>query len=422
MPDKSTKYDPCLHPFEVKSTRIYLNSGEMNTRTFEKRCGNRRADKCQPCSTIWKDDAYFTLMRPSREHKGTITFITLTAPGSTIFGKTHTAQYQGMKSERCACRGFHKPEDSIIGLPILRKGVDEFEYRRVVEFNNLASRLVTVTLQKIYRQLATELGKDIKEVRLPTARVMEWQSRGLLHAHIIVRGHIPTFIIENAVNGSPKNKRRRIDPATHKGIRWGNQVNVRHLNSDQENQIGYLSAYMTKVVGYALKDVSTNAREKNTSRKIFNQKLRSHTNSVITCKKSWTECSASSQATDQMKAIDMDTNRRVYCVKHRRGFHQIGFTGNVLTLNKKWGATMKEEKSKRQLFASGNASPMRTAVKAGRFNSVKSFITEVEVKRKKSPLEELLDNKKRAQTVVNERNSFQITTQKEIQNAFTYRC
>lgn len=408
---KPPKYEPCVRPLEITRTTTYLASGKSSVSVFDKRCGTRRADKCEPCSFVWRDDAYHALMNPSKEHQGTVTFITLTAPGSEFFGKTHTAQYAGLMSERCSCRSFHKPEDEIVGLPIKSAKGKEFEYRKVVEFNQKSSRLVTVTLQKIYRQLGQLNGKSEKEVRLPTARVMEWQSRGVLHAHILVRGNIPTFIVENAVNGSPKNKhRRRIDPANHAGMRWGSQVNVRHINSGDEKQLGRLGGYMTKVVGYALKDVNSQDAIKNLERKKFTRKLRSYTNEVIRCNKPWSICSASPTATNEQRMSDLTRTNKPYCVKHRRAFHQIGFTGNVLTLNRIWGSSLKQSREARIAFMKSQFSGVRDAVKASRLDTEKKAITVVVKKKDLTKIFQTLDKKYSRRTVLNEGLSTPIRT------------
>jgi hypothetical protein len=68
--------------------------------------------------------------------------------------------------------------------------------------------LTAITLQKIWRLLATETQTSVKNVKRPTARVMEWQDRGLLHVHIVVLGKIPANIVKAAINGrNPQDKK-----------------------------------------------------------------------------------------------------------------------------------------------------------------------------------------------------------------------
>jgi hypothetical protein len=404
MSTQEQVYDPCVRPVTIRRTTTDLQTGVIKDQEFEKRCGTRRKDKCEPCSKIWKRDAYFALISPSKEHKSSLTFITLTAPGVWFFGQTHTAQWNNKPSERCACRAFHQPHDEIVGTPV---EPDDFDYDKVVEFNNKVSRLTTVTLQKIHRLLLTDLNrnsisstkKTIRDVRLPTARVMEWQERGVLHVHIIVRGFIPTYIIENAVKGSQATKtRRRIEPTTYQHQGWGNQVNVRHLNSADSNQIGKLSSYVTKVVNYALKDVDTETVEQSKIKSNYHRKLRYWTNQVVKCDKPFSECNASMKTPEDVIRY-RTIERKQFCVKHRRAHHQIGFTGNVLTMNRAWGSSLRSERLKRQGYAQTQGQSVRPAVKAGRLDYVKKLVTHVVVRKDKNSHNYLLAKSKMLQTV-----------------------
>ena len=82
---------------------------------------------------------------------------------------------------------------------------------------------------------------------------MEWQRRGLLHVHLLVRGEVPADVVERAVRGAGKTESRRsITPASHAGHRWGPQVDVQHIEPKDRD---HLIAYITKMVTYAIKDV-----------------------------------------------------------------------------------------------------------------------------------------------------------------------
>jgi len=226
--------------------------------------------------------------------------------------------------------------------------------------------------------------KTIKDVRLPTARVMEWQDRGVLHVHVIVRGHIPTYIVEKAVNGSsPTSTRRRVMPAEHEGQRWGEQFDVRHINSSDHSQLAKLGGYITKVVGYALKDVTAHGKEERKGKERFNNRLRSTTNSVVDCKKTSAECDASPELQSMGSVVRSHRRQKQFCIKHRRAHHQLGFTGNVLTLNRAWGSSLKRARETRIAFASGRSPIQRNAVKAVRFNTVKKLVTHEVCKRSK---------------------------------------
>lgn len=377
---EAKKYEACLNPFVIYRRETGLETGLITDSSFEKRCGARRKDKCPPCSKVWRDDAYFALVNGAKTHKGSVTFLTFTAPGSKTFGKSHTAQYQGKVSERCACRSFHKPDDQLVGLPIIRSDSEPFAYEKIVAFNNVAPRLTAVTLQKIWRLMATDLGKDVNEVRMPYARVMEWQERGLLHTHIIVLGHIPTYIVEQAINGAPPTKkRRRVLPTTHKGYRWGEKYKVQHINSGDLSQTNKLSGYVTKLVSYALKDVGETGQHTTSPQSSYRNQLRKQANKVIRCDKPTSVCCLSDLNKVNQRYFYSQSTKLNYCVRHRRGHHQLGFTGNVLSINRKWGYSLKSARLARANFA--NKSSTQDAVKASCVHKEKKLVTYV-VKRK----------------------------------------
>lgn len=391
-----------MNPFTIYKRTLNHSTGEVTSVEFDKRCGTRRKDLCEPCSVIWKDDAYFALMTGAKAKSGEITFITLTAPGSKVFGKTHTAQHQGKASERCVCRKFHTREDPLVGLPLDKR---EFQHQKIVEFNNYAPRLLSVTVQKIFRLLGTSQGLTSKDARLPMARVFEWQERNLLHCHIIVLGKIPKDIVEAAVNGRPKtDKSRRVLPAEHKGHRWGNQVDVKHIDSGKDAELKKLSTYVTKVVGYALKDVTAAGMETDLAKASFRSELRKHTNQVISCDKSWAICTAAHGSNPALILRNREIVNKPFCSKHRRGHHQLGFTGNVLSLNRSWGSSLKDARERRRTFAQKRANLLPAAAKAAGLEPEKNSVTYVVVRKRTKEQNDLLATMRRAGTFTNGRN------------------
>ena len=348
-PTSTPKYEKCLRPFFIGRQEIHLGTGEVGLSTFEKRCGTRRKDLCEPCSVIWKDDAYFALMNGAKNYNGKITFITLTAPGWRRFGKAHTITQGDRKYSTCACRKFHKETDPIVGLPLDK---NNFQHKKVVEFNHLAPRLAAITLQKIWRLMATQNQTTIKNSKRPTARIMEWQDRGLLHTHIIVLGEIPESIVKAAINGREAlNNSRRVSPTSHKGVRWGTQFDVKHIDGKNLNETKKLSAYVTKVISYAVKDVTRENTAKHPGHNAHRQELRSHTNSVISCSATPFQCSGADLGKNYSHLLARLSSQVGLCRKHYRGKHQLGFTGNVLSLNRSWGSSLGAARKTRQNWA-----------------------------------------------------------------------
>lgn len=403
MSSSGHKYPGCENPFVIRRTAVDTFTGEVTFNEFEKRCGNRRAVVCQGCSEMWRDDAFFALLKGAKLHNGNVTFITFTADGAKTFGPTHTAQRNGKISERCVCRKFHKVDDAVIGTPVSKNGkrVKSFDYKKVVEFNHYAPRLTAITLQKIWRQLATHTGQTEKESKLPYARVIEWQERGLVHVHVIVLGHIPTFIVERAINGAESDgKRRKILPTEHKGHRWGQQVDVRHIKAVGDEELKKLSSYVTKLVGYAVKDVCLNKTAESDIQQSFKQRLRAETKRVIECDKEWSKCCVGGNALPALRAKNVLLPYRHLCLRHRRGHHQIGFTGNVLSMGRKWGSSMRDARMRRIQYKSQQKS-VHTADKAVCLDKERVFVTLVVVRKSNLVSKKLLDFRQPASTVRN---------------------
>ena len=97
MPDLQTPAPTpksrCSHPITLVPKCAHLNTGEIFTgKSIEKPCGSRLAERCEYCSGIYAADARSVFnggvdSDPMLESH--FTFVTLTAPGSQVFGKTH---------------------------------------------------------------------------------------------------------------------------------------------------------------------------------------------------------------------------------------------------------------------------------------------------------------------------------------------
>jgi hypothetical protein len=385
-------FSPCTRPVKMRRHQVHTTTGEVFLRDFDVRCGTRRQEDCEPCSKVWQADAFHALVRGANQYGGTLTFITFTAPGDSEFGRTHTAQHLGLASERCACRNFHSPDSPLVGLPV---DPETYDYDRVSEFNNAAPRLTTVTMQKVWRQWATELGISVKEARKPTVRVMEFQRRGLLHVHLLVLGEVPRALVERAVKGSPKEgTRRSITPASHRGFHWGTQVDVQHIKPSDR---GHLLAYVTKMVSYAIKDVTAHdpmgkaikpAYQHRYALEDAGERAVSCDHSRASCKHGW--ATQTINLGDRKMGIHIGCKTSRVCVRHGRASRQFGFTGNVLAMNRSWGTTLGDARRTRREWQAAQqatpavASPMETIrwervttrpAQAGRLDLVMELVT-----------------------------------------------
>ena len=176
-------------------------------------CKTRRASQCPPCAEVYRADTYQLIRAGLTGGKGIpatvadhpCVFTTLTAPP---FGPVHTRRERGGKELACrprraagtcphgalmSCPDRHGPDDDRLGEPLC---ADCYDYTGSVLFNACAPELwrrFTITLR---RTLARQTGLTSKafaaQVRLSYAKVAEYQRRGVVHFHAIIRLDGPT--------------------------------------------------------------------------------------------------------------------------------------------------------------------------------------------------------------------------------------
>jgi hypothetical protein len=168
-------------------------------------CGTRRERLCMACSDRYRGDAFQIVAAGMRGGKGIaasvathpMVFLTATAPG---FGPVHAHRRDGSACRRrrqlpiCPhgqpvyCFEVHSGEDPLVGSPFCE---DCFDYEGAVIFNASVTELWQRALLAAHRALATHAGMSEKklrqEVRLSYQKVSEFQRRGLVHLHTVVR-------------------------------------------------------------------------------------------------------------------------------------------------------------------------------------------------------------------------------------------
>ena len=178
-------------------------------------CGNRREHVCPACSGIYKKDAQQIIRSGLTGGKGipeTVTghpcvFATLTAPG---FGPVHTTRTgkrgqllpcrprRDASQRRCphgrdiSCPRRHQPDDPRLGKPMCP---DCYDYTGHVLFNALVPELWRRFTIYLPRQLARMTGVTQKHLRTQVTvrfvKVAEYQTRGIIHYHAIIRLDAP---------------------------------------------------------------------------------------------------------------------------------------------------------------------------------------------------------------------------------------
>ena len=208
----------CSHPIQLRSRTdmIDLGTGELAPLYGEVSvaCGNRREAVCPACSAVYKRDARQLVRAGLAGGKGipdTITahpcvFATLTAPS---FGPVHSRRMRGKtvlpcrprrdaNARRCphgrdiSCPTRHVETDPRLGQPMCG---DCYDYESAVLFNAYAADLWRRFVTYLPRQLARRLGITQKRlralVRIRFVKVAEYQARGVVHFHAVIRLDAP---------------------------------------------------------------------------------------------------------------------------------------------------------------------------------------------------------------------------------------
>lgn len=200
-----------INPATGEILNSYSSAAEPDGVTYV-RCGNRRASVCPSCSHEYKGDVWHVLMAgaaggmknvPETVAAHPLVFATLTAPS---FGLVHAAKKPGRPgSRRCHprsgdrkqlcphgrprwCMAVHDHTDPATGQPLCP---DCYDYAAHLVWQWWAPELwrrFTITLR---RRLAQHLGVSEtaarRLVRVQFAKVAEYQRRGVIHFHALIR-------------------------------------------------------------------------------------------------------------------------------------------------------------------------------------------------------------------------------------------
>lgn len=248
---------PCAHPIKM----VDVETAEV----IEVRCKSRRIAQCPSCAALYRGDAS-NILRVGALDSNADAFVWLTL-GAPSFGDVHRvprAPSKAMARKRketkprsCRCGVVHdeKRDDHLRGVPISPR---EYRYRDAVLWNRHVGALWHRTVDAI----AEEWGERPEYVR-----VSEWQARGSVHFHCLIR--VPAGVLAGA--SGPKTAESlaaaieqicaRVstqDATGRTDIKWGGRsihaefIWDRHGDSKSTR---VLCGYMAKLCNYAAKDL-----------------------------------------------------------------------------------------------------------------------------------------------------------------------
>ncbi|MGW0553665.1 replication initiator protein RepSA [Streptomyces sp. NPDC002926] len=237
-------------------------------------CGNRRASRCQPCAYLYAGDAY-RLVRaglsgddamniPTAVRERPRVFTTLTAPS---FGRVHNIPDTG----RCRCGTRHTNEDPALGTAL---DPTTYDYAGAVLFNNHAGELWHRFINRLRRELAAAAGLTqtaFKETaRLSFNKVAEFQKRGAIHFHAVIRIDGPSGpdstpprwatldLLTNAIRAARKHPYTTVtvpaaDAQPARTLSWGKKLDVQPIQAfndgddiSEQKVAAYVAKYATK--------------------------------------------------------------------------------------------------------------------------------------------------------------------------------
>ncbi|GAA2087928.1 replication initiator protein RepSA [Streptomyces albiaxialis] len=239
-------------------------------------CGNRRASRCPACAWTYAGDTYHLIRAglTGDEAKGTPptvrehprVFATLTAPS---FGPVHNRPRSG----RCRC-GTRHPEDA----PALGTALDPatYDYAGAVLWNNHASELWRYFTIYLRREIARRAGLTQAEARetsrLSFGKVAEYQKRGAVHFHAVIRfdgpdgpdsppPHWATLaLLTDAIQAAAARVALVVPAAGDqpaRTLRWGKQLDVQPIGAFGQGEDLTEAAVASYVAKYATKAAET---------------------------------------------------------------------------------------------------------------------------------------------------------------------
>jgi hypothetical protein len=364
----------CRRPVRLRgqTQAIDVATGECRTifsttcepdETLLKCCGNRREQVCPSCAEVYRGDAFQLVAAGLKGGKGVpdsvathpALFVTLTAPS---FGPVHTLREAHGKAQRCrprrdaatcphgvrlSCGEVHDANDARLGEPLC---LDCFDYQAAVIWNALAPELWRRTAIQIPRELARLCGTSQRRlrqrVRLSYVKVAEYQRRGVLHFHLVVRldaaqpkdraglvepppAEFTPELLAAAVRAAVEHARAPVPQSRDDigpmvdHVQWGRQIDIRHLR----RSAGERTACASYIAKYATKSTEAvgGLTHRLTASDLARLRVRPHVARLIRC------------------AWHLATEPRFRPLQLRLWAHALAFRGHCFTKSRRYSTT-----------------------------------------------------------------------------------
>ncbi|WP_375256549.1 replication initiator protein RepSA [Streptomyces sp. PKU-EA00015] len=304
-------------------------------------CGNRRASRCPSCAWTYAGDTYHLIRAgitgderkdvPATVRDHPRVFATLTAPS---FGPVHNRPASG----RCRCGLVHQDDDPALGAAL---NPDRYDYAAAVLWNNHAGQLWQRFTIYLRREIAARAGLSQRALsdacRVSFGKVAEFQKRGAVHFHAVVRLDGPDGpdspppawatvpLVDDAIRVAAARVVVVVPPAgtsPERELRWGTQVDVQpigalgHEDLTEQAVAAYVAKYATK----AAETTGTVDRRIVELGELDRLGLPAHTRRLI----------------EACWALDSDYPDRLLA----RWSHMLGFRGHFSTKSRRYSTTL----------------------------------------------------------------------------------
>ncbi|MEU4172170.1 replication initiator [Streptomyces sp. NPDC026665] len=367
-----------FHPDTGQVLRHYDTGDEPGGR-LPVRCRNRRETRCGPCSRLHSGDT-FHLVRsgllggkgiPSAVAAHPRLFLTLTAPS---FGPVHRSsdgsepcrpRAVGTRCEHgpLSCGAAHAHDESAVGQPLCPACYD---YTGHVLWHAHAGELWNRTTRAIRRHLATAAGitqsRLGEHLRLSFAKVAEYQRRGAVHFHAVVRVDGPdgpetappdwatVDVLEGAVRAAVllvEVSMPYVAALGERAFQWGAQLDVHPIRRALEDgpvTDQAVAAYVAKYVSKSVGDVGGTDRPITSYEELDLLPVSAHTRALMgTCwRLGWL---------GELDPLSL-----------RAWAHALGYRGHVLTKSRRYSTTYAALRTERADHQTEEESPLEPGV------------------------------------------------------------
>ncbi|MEV3985633.1 replication initiator [Nonomuraea sp. NPDC049758] len=325
-------------------------------------CKTRRASRCPACAEVYRADTY-QLVRagliggkgvPETVSSHPCLFVTLTAPS---FGTVHVRREKNGKVQPCharrnaqtcphgqlmSCTDRHHADDPRLGEPLCP---DCYDYDGSVLFNAISPELWRRFTLALRRRFARLNGLTVKALRdqvtIAFAKVAEYQRRGVVHFHAVIRLDGPdgpnspppawatADALADAVHHATAAVTAEVKPLGRM-FRWGTQLDVRRITMTGDLTEQAVAAYIAKYATKAAECVGTLDRRIQPLDDLDALPIRDHARRLIAA------------------CMRLGSDEDLADLRLTQWAHMLGFRGHFSTKSRHYSTTLGELRAARE--------------------------------------------------------------------------